>query len=126
MEVADDGHLHALLRQPLHDLRHSLGGGIVIHRHPDQLRSGAGQRGHLGDGSGHIRRVRVGHRLHHNGCISAQPDAADRGHISFFALDCSHRNVFSLPFGIRGCRFGLKRGGLDILVPLVTATIAGR
>ena len=64
VEVPDDRDIDAGAKDPARDLRHGGGGGIVVHRHPDELRSGAGERDHLFGGRERIGGVGVGHRLH--------------------------------------------------------------
>ena len=77
MEVADDRHVHAHLRQPLLDVRHGGGGLVAVDRDAHDFGAGAGQRRHLARGALDVGRVGVGHRLHDDRRVAADGDAAD-------------------------------------------------
>ena len=66
------------------------GGLVIVDGHPHQFGAGAGQSGDLPDGAVNIGGVGVGHGLHHNWCIAADANPADRGGISLSALNLSH------------------------------------
>ena len=93
MEIADDGDAHAHIFELLDDGRNGGGGFFVVDGHAHQFGAGAGQRRDLLDGGRNVRSVGVGHRLHHNWCIAADPDAADRPCNRFPALNISHGEV---------------------------------
>ena len=101
MEIAYNGHAHILFVQTFHDVRHGFGGGFVVHRHPHQLRAGAGQRRHLLDGAGHIGGIGIGHGLHHHRRASAYADAANGNADRFPALNVGHGTTSSLAREIR-------------------------
>jgi hypothetical protein len=65
-------------------------GGIVIYRHTDEFRSGAGQSGDLLHRRRHVGGVGIGHRLHHYWCIAADPDPANTDGYSLPSLDTGH------------------------------------
>ena len=77
VEVADDGHVHAQLRQPFTNRRDCGGCGSLVHRDAHQFRAGARQRLDLLRGALDVGRVRVGHGLHDDGCGTADGHAAD-------------------------------------------------
>ncbi len=93
VEVADDGHGYAKLGQAVDDVRHGFRRGIIVDGHADQFRAGAGQRHALADGAVDVGGVGVGHRLHHNWCITADANSADDGGIGLPALNLSHTEV---------------------------------
>ena len=77
VEVADEGHAHAHLRETVADVGHRLGGLVAIDRDAHQLGAGTGQRRRLADGALDVGGVGVGHRLHDDGRIAADDHAAD-------------------------------------------------
>ena len=77
MEVADDRHGDAHLRQPLLDARHGGGRLVAVDRDAHQLRAGARQRRHLARGAFDVGGVGIGHRLHDDRRAAADDDAAD-------------------------------------------------
>ena len=107
MEVADDGHAHALLVELLDDVGHGGGRFFVVDGDAHQFRAGAGQRGALLDGRGNIGGIGIGHGLHHDRCIRADAHAADDGGYGFSAwnhsgmgssiLSRGKRSTFSKP-----------------------------
>ena len=96
MEVADDGHAHALLFEPFDDVGDGLGGIVVVDGDADHFGAGAGQGGDLLDGAGDVRGIGVGHGLHHNRCIAAHADATDRGGKGFSTVNFCHIGTFIL------------------------------
>ena len=95
VEVADDRHAHAVLIESFDDRRNGGGSFFVVDRDADQFRPGPRQRHHLLHGRGNIRRVGVGHRLHHNWCIAADSHAANRAGNGFSALNSAMGNYFN-------------------------------
>ena len=77
VEVADERHRHAHLRQAVADVRHGLGRLVAVDRDAHDLGAGAGQRRPLARGRLHVGGVGVGHRLHDDRRIAADDDAAD-------------------------------------------------
>ena len=77
VEVADQRHGRAHLRQPVADVRHGLGGLVAVDRDAHDLGAGAGKLGRLARGRLDVGRVGVGHRLHDDRRIAADDDAAD-------------------------------------------------
>ncbi len=69
VEVSDDRRRPALLRESFDDVGNSLRRFVVVDGDANHLRSGARQRRNLLHRALDIRRVGVGHRLHHNRCI---------------------------------------------------------
>ena len=128
VEIADDGHAHAELIERIDDSRHGGGGGFGIHGHADQLRTGARQRHHLIDGRGRIRRIGIGHRLHHDRMLAADLDAADIHHNRLAAGLYCHRSSWEPLFyylveaiilllgthslSSHACRSGLRSPGI--------------
>ncbi len=94
MEVADDGDADALPVEQINDAGNGSGGLLVIDGDANQLRTGAGECGTLLHGAENVRSIGVGHRLHHNGCIRADADAADHGSHGFPALNGGHGNFY--------------------------------
>src|SRR5208283_3013402 len=90
VEVADDGYRDAEAVQPVNNIRHGSRGVVVIDGNAHQFGAGAGQSGALADGAVNVGGVGVGHGLHHNWCIAADADRANRGRISLSALNLSH------------------------------------
>jgi len=72
MEVTDHGDVH---------LRHDVGDGagrrVVVDRNPHQLRAGGVEGPRLRHRGVHVRGVGVGHRLHDDRMVGADPDAGD-------------------------------------------------
>ena len=110
VEVADDGHADALLVELLDDVRDGCGRLVIVHGNAHQFRPGASQRCHLLHGRRDIRRIGVGHRLHHNWCIRPDAHTADDarlrsfcveywpyGKLLFYHVKCGSR-------GYRGCQ----------------------
>ena len=77
VEVADQRHAHAHLRQAVADVRHGLGGLVAVDGDAHELGAGAGERRRLAGGALDVGRVGVGHRLHDDRGIAADDDAAD-------------------------------------------------
>ena len=77
MEVADDGHVDAHLREPVADRRDRGGGRGLVDGDAHQLRPGARQRLDLLRGAFDVRRVGVGHRLDDDGRGATDGDATD-------------------------------------------------
>ena len=77
VEVADQGDDRAHLRETVADVRHGLGGLVAVDSDAHDLGAGAGKLGRLPRGPLYVGRVGVGHRLHDDGRISADRDAAD-------------------------------------------------
>jgi hypothetical protein len=90
MEVTDDRDRHAQLCQAVDDVWHGLRRGIVVDRDADQFRPSAGQGHALADGAVDVGGVGIGHRLHHNWCITADANSADNGGIGLPAMNLSH------------------------------------
>ena len=67
MEVADDRHADAQLRDALLDLRHGGGRLVAVDGDAHQFGAGAGERRDLPRGAFDVGRVGVGHRLHDDG-----------------------------------------------------------
>ena len=63
MEVANQRHVDVARRQPVADMRHGGRRLVAVDGDADQLRAGARQRRHLGDGGVDVGGVGVGHRL---------------------------------------------------------------
>src|SRR5690606_7742897 len=76
MEVSDDGRFDAPGAQTIHYVRHGLRRLVVVYRHADELATGCGERSYLGDRPLDIRGVRIGHGLHDDRMIAADPYAA--------------------------------------------------
>jgi len=93
MEVADDRDARAQLVESLDDVGHSLGGLVSVDSHADHFAARPRQVGNLLDSSRDIRRVGVGHRLHHYWCITADSHSADGGGDSLPASHFSHRET---------------------------------
>ena len=100
VEVADDGRLPALGADAFDDVRHGLGGLIVVDGDADQLGAGAGERGDLLDGGFDVGGVGVGHRLDDDGGVGPDADAADVDGDGMASLDRWH--VFILPVDAEG------------------------
>ena len=77
VEVADQRHGHAHLRQSVADVRHGLGRLVAVHGNAHDLRAGAGQRRALAGCRVRVGRIRVGHRLHDDRRVAANGDATD-------------------------------------------------
>src|SRR5262249_46170210 len=77
VEVADEGHHDAHLRQPIANVRYGLGPRGPIYRDANDLRSRAGERRRLASGGFDVGGVGVGHRLHDDWGIAADDDAAN-------------------------------------------------
>ena len=77
VEVADDRHVDVHFAQLVLDVRHGGRGLIAVDGDADDFRAGARQRRHLLGCPVGVRRVGVGHRLHHDGCAAADRDFAD-------------------------------------------------
>jgi hypothetical protein len=58
-------------------MRHRLGGLVAVDRDAHDLGAGAGKLGRLPRGPLDVCRVGVGHRLHDDGSIATDHDAAD-------------------------------------------------
>ena len=69
VKVTDDRRRPALLRDALDDVGNCLGRIIVIHCDANHLRPRPRKRRYLLNRALDIRRVGIGHRLHHNRCI---------------------------------------------------------
>src|SRR5690348_1548012 len=100
VEVADDGHTHALLFQTLHDVGNSGGGSLVIHRNAHQFGASTGQGGNLLNGSGDVGGVSVGHGLDHDRNLAADPHCTYGAGVSLSALGSCHPKA-SLACGAR-------------------------
>ncbi len=74
MEIADERDIATERIEFLADGGNGCGGRVVIHRYAHDFRTGLSQRMHLRYRGGDIRRVGVGHRLHHDGRLSAERD----------------------------------------------------
>src|SRR5690606_3545127 len=72
VEVTDDGNAAALPSQPLNDVRHRLGGRVVVDGDAHQLAAGVGQGTDLLDGRVHVGRIRIGHRLNHDRVVRSE------------------------------------------------------
>ncbi len=94
MEIADDRHAHAELLASVHDLRNRRRRLLGIHRHPHQLRTGSRQRHHLVDCRRHIRRVGIGHRLHHDRMRSPYLHTSHVNHYRLAARFYTHASPF--------------------------------
>gem|GEM_PF-6715667 len=77
MKVADQRHVMSQTLQPFTNFRHGSSGFIAIHRNAHNLGPCAVQGCDLRDGGIHIRRIRIGHRLHDNGRTAADDNATD-------------------------------------------------
>jgi len=77
VEVADDRHADAELRQPLDDRRHRRCSFLGVHRHPDQLGAGDRQRPDLQCRRLDVGGVGVGHGLHDHRMAATHGDGAD-------------------------------------------------
>ena len=77
VEVADDRHRHPAPVERFDDPGHRRRGLLVIHRDPDQLAPGLGQRGGLRRRGLDIGGVGVGHRLDDDGMPAADGDGSD-------------------------------------------------
>ena len=77
VEVADERHVDAHLEQPLLDLRHRGRGLVAVHRDAHDFGSGLVQRRDLADRRVDVRRVGVGHRLHHDRRAAAHRHVPD-------------------------------------------------
>ena len=85
VEVAHDRRGATEVAQRADDPRHRLGRLVVVDRDADQFGARPRQRQRLVDRRRRVRRVGVGHRLHRDRTLSADPDAADvagRGRVS--------------------------------------------
>ena len=65
MEVANNRHVDSQFGQPFDNRGQRCRCGVVVYRHPHQLRTCGGQRGNLLDRTLHIRGIGIGHGLHH-------------------------------------------------------------
>ena len=90
VEVADDGHAHALLVELLDNARNGGGSLFVVDGDAHQLRAGSSQGGTLLDGRRDVGGIGVGHGLHHDRCIRADAHATDDGGEGFSAWDDGH------------------------------------
>jgi hypothetical protein len=90
MEVADDGRVNADFRQTLNNVRHALGGAIVVHRDTDELRTGAGERNTLLDRRVDIGSVGVSHRLDNDRRVAADTHVSDADSRRFTAENRRH------------------------------------
>ena len=111
----------------VHNGTHRFGGGFVVHRHPHHLAAGAGQCRHLQYRRGDVRRVGVGHRLHHDRRVAAYPNVSNGCRVAFSALmiamfslvyQCqekkrSARDEFWLPLILGAGRVGALVQGRD-------------
>ncbi len=79
VEIPDDWHRDPVLGDALGDLRHGGGGRLIVHRDAHELRAGARQRDHLRRRGRSVRRVRVGHGLHHQRRGASHLHIADPG-----------------------------------------------
>ena len=77
MEVAHQRHLAAQLLEPLADGGDGHRRFLGVHRDADDLRTGGGERRHLGGGGLGVGGVGIGHRLDDDGRPAAHGDAAD-------------------------------------------------
>ena len=108
VEVADDGHADALLVELLDDVGNGRRSLVIVHGNAYQFRSGAGQRRHLLHGRGDVRRVGIGHGLHHNRCIRAYAHTADDGRNGLSALNIGHMGSSILSRGKRAPSHGWR------------------
>ena len=97
MEIADDRHGDAHLRQPLLDMRHGGGGLVAVDGDAHQLGAGAGERGHLAGGPLHIGGIGIGHRLHDDGRTAAHRDAGDVDRYRFVPFCADAHPMFQQP-----------------------------
>ena len=97
VEVADDRDADPHLVEPLDDRRHRLGGRLVVHRDAHQLTPRLDQLAHLLDGRSGIRRIRIGHRLYHDGVARADQDLADADDGGGAAGDGGHWCKYTTP-----------------------------
>ena len=103
MEVADQRHGDAELREPVADLRHRGGGLVAVDRDAHDLGAGVRQRRDLARGRLDVGGVGVGHRLHDDRRAAADGDAADIDRDRFVTLAQAHARVLRLP--ARGLSF---------------------
>src|ERR1019366_3565548 len=73
VEVADDRHRKAKAVEAVHNVGHGGSGGVVVNRDAHQFGTGTSQGCTLADGAVNIGGVGVGHGLHHDWCIAANP-----------------------------------------------------
>src|ERR1700733_13628351 len=90
VKVADDRHANALLLQPFDNVRDGLGRIVIIDGDAHNFTSRTGECSYLLDRAWNIRRIGVGHRLHHHWCITADADTTNDGSRSFSTLYLSH------------------------------------
>ena len=84
MEIADDRHMDAPLRQPFPDMRHGRRRLVTIDGDAHDLGTRARQSRDLRRGAVHIGGIGVGHRLDDDGRAAADEHAADidrHGHV---------------------------------------------
>jgi hypothetical protein len=77
MKITDDRRDAPGIAQPRYDFGYRGGRFRHVHRDPHQLRAGVGQLLALRHGSGDVRRIRVGHRLHDHRRAAAHLNVAD-------------------------------------------------
>ena len=77
VEVPDEGCGDPLVPEACHDLGNRLCRIVVVHRDPNHLAPGGGERPHLGHRPFHVRRVRVGHGLDHHRVVAPHLHATD-------------------------------------------------
>ncbi len=79
MKVADDGHPYALLFEALDYVGDGFSGIVVVDGYANYFAASPCQGSHLFYGAGDVGSVGVGHGLHHNWCIAAHANTANRG-----------------------------------------------
>jgi hypothetical protein len=93
MEVPDYGDVNPDSLQPFDNVRHCLGGSIIVDGYPDELRSRTAESRNLLDSSRDVRRIGVGHRLHDDGSVATDPYLADQNSRSLPALNVRHATL---------------------------------
>ncbi len=90
VEIADEGSLNPGIDHAPLDFGHGLGGLRHVHRDAHHLRARPGQLDTLRRRRDDVRRVGVGHGLHHDGGAAPDHHVSDPDSHRSLPLDCSH------------------------------------
>jgi hypothetical protein len=86
MKITDYRYPAILGFKLIDNMRHCAGRGVIVHRYAHQFRAGFVQQLYLGDRGGDISGIGVGHRLHHDWCVTADADTGNVDAMSITGL----------------------------------------